>query len=680
MSTVSQNPKPQDGKTTEPAKPEVTKTVAPRVNLPDNFHGQRSKLGQFILQYQMYLAFNGDKFEAESLKVLWIASFLRDTAAHWIEPALSDYLTNRHATGACTQVMAEKTKVIFRTVAGFTTSIKGVFGDPNETEQSEKHLLGIRQRGSVHEYTAEFHRYSMRLDWTDSGLRAQYYRGLKDHIKDELSRADKPDTLEEMIKTATTIDERIQERQKEKGGYFAPTQFRKPQYPQRHGKNKGHFQPNTNNKRNHYDPMELDGAERGDKGQAEKQKRREKGLCYTCGKAGHLARDCSQKKQGGKPWNKPKREFALAERKPGYREFAIAERTSEEDTDWDDVTDEEESQQTQDLESLDSQQESQVIRDSLDELPGLNEIWSIRSHYSEQRIWMHPGKPDFLEKRRTLDSPEKGLECIVVYRDQETIVFQEISGWTDERPRRYTTYLKMEEEHYWYYEPLDDHLQVKDTWVILQQFNGRRYWQRRQPLGEAPQYQSLREDIIQGFWQCKLDTPYTLVSYNQGLRKWLDETTGEITMEQRNLPAFPPFAPDYPDEVELAATGELDQLIVPVQLNGIAAAALIDSGAMGCFMNPEFAEKWDIPTTRNEKPYRLTLLGGKDAGHDGWVRRRTDGIVMVVNGHQETLYFDIVPIGRHDLVLGTLWLNYHNPSVDWVTRAVKFDKCHCRGS
>ncbi|CZT09716.1 uncharacterized protein RAG0_17576 [Rhynchosporium agropyri] len=56
----------------------------------------------------MYLAFNGDKFKADSLKVLWITSFLRDTIAHWIEPALSDYLVNRYLTGACSTAITEK--------------------------------------------------------------------------------------------------------------------------------------------------------------------------------------------------------------------------------------------------------------------------------------------------------------------------------------------------------------------------------------------------------------------------------------------------------------------------------------------------------------------------------------------------------------------------------------------
>ncbi|KAH6717426.1 hypothetical protein BKA61DRAFT_478246, partial [Leptodontidium sp. MPI-SDFR-AT-0119] len=82
----------------------------------------------------IYLAFNRDKFDVEPRKVLWIASFLRDTTAHWIKLAVSDYLINYMPTRNYFTVIAEKSKIIFRTVAGFTTTIKGVFGDPNKTK------------------------------------------------------------------------------------------------------------------------------------------------------------------------------------------------------------------------------------------------------------------------------------------------------------------------------------------------------------------------------------------------------------------------------------------------------------------------------------------------------------------------------------------------------------------
>jgi hypothetical protein len=48
-------------------------------------------------------------------------------------------------------------------------------------------------------YTAQFQQYANRTDWNDEALKNQYYRGLKDFIKDEMARSDRPDDLKEMI-------------------------------------------------------------------------------------------------------------------------------------------------------------------------------------------------------------------------------------------------------------------------------------------------------------------------------------------------------------------------------------------------------------------------------------------------------------------------------------------------
>src|SRR5947209_18300596 len=47
----------------------------------------------------------------------------------------------------------------------------------------------------------------------------QFYKGLKDYIKDELAYVDKLDTLEELIELAIRIDRRLYKRQLEKKGF-----------------------------------------------------------------------------------------------------------------------------------------------------------------------------------------------------------------------------------------------------------------------------------------------------------------------------------------------------------------------------------------------------------------------------------------------------------------------------
>jgi hypothetical protein len=59
---------------------------------------------------------------------------------------------------------------------------------------------------------------------------AQYYKGLKDIIKDEMARSDRPENLEDTIKIAVRIDNRIYERALEKEGSYIPFRSNKAKY------------------------------------------------------------------------------------------------------------------------------------------------------------------------------------------------------------------------------------------------------------------------------------------------------------------------------------------------------------------------------------------------------------------------------------------------------------------
>ena len=67
-------------------------------------------------------------------------------------------------------------------------------------------------------YTAEFQQYSGQTDWNDDTLKDQYYKGLKDSIKDEITYSDRLESLYEMIALTIKIDNRYYERQLERKG------------------------------------------------------------------------------------------------------------------------------------------------------------------------------------------------------------------------------------------------------------------------------------------------------------------------------------------------------------------------------------------------------------------------------------------------------------------------------
>ncbi|ELR10614.1 hypothetical protein GMDG_04883 [Pseudogymnoascus destructans 20631-21] len=107
----------------------------------------------------------------------------------------------------------------------------------------------------------------------------------QDHVKDEISRSDKPDDLREMIELAQKIDNRHYERQLEKKG-GPPSQH----WTQRRKQTKSHWPQ----------PMELDATFKpnGKPHNPNKERQFQERLCFNYNKPGHIARNCRQSKKG----------------------------------------------------------------------------------------------------------------------------------------------------------------------------------------------------------------------------------------------------------------------------------------------------------------------------------------------------------------------------------------------
>lgn len=250
-----------------------------KVPTPDTFSGERTKLKAFLAQTELFIGFNSTRFVNETEKVLWAATLLRGPAFNWIEAFLADYLENRTSEGKCSTVMSKEAQTIFLTFKGFKDKITRVFGDIDQERTAERHIQNLRQKGSAASYTAEFQQYSGKTDWNDDALKAQYYKGLKDMVKDEIARSDRPGDLQAMINMAVKIDNRIFERNMEKRGQYASGDHKK-----RHHQ-KGHWPQ----------PMELDATYRKPElSKDEKDRRYKNKLCFACGRPGHQSRNCKQ--------------------------------------------------------------------------------------------------------------------------------------------------------------------------------------------------------------------------------------------------------------------------------------------------------------------------------------------------------------------------------------------------
>jgi Retrotransposon gag protein/Zinc knuckle len=251
------------------------------------FHGDRTKLRFFLTQLRALFALRSNKYPTGKAQVLLAGMHLRDAAFDWFEPTLTDYLESAHPE--------ESTIEMFKKYTNFEEGIKKVFGIANEERAAERIIHQLKQKGSAAQYYSQFQAVASKLDWEDSALKAAYYAGLKDIVKDQMEEV--PSEYQEMIDKSIRIDNRLYERRMEKGAWGGTYRFSGGGTPARHHGGRTPAQ-------NYGDPMDLDfmapgrpsrpnARGRGGRRDQGEQERRKKGnLCYNCGKPGHRARDC----------------------------------------------------------------------------------------------------------------------------------------------------------------------------------------------------------------------------------------------------------------------------------------------------------------------------------------------------------------------------------------------------
>ncbi|HYP42904.1 MAG TPA: retropepsin-like aspartic protease [Candidatus Nitrosocosmicus sp.] len=122
--------------------------------------------------------------------------------------------------------------------------------------------------------------------------------------------------------------------------------------------------------------------------------------------------------------------------------------------------------------------------------------------------------------------------------------------------------------------------------------------------------------------------------------------------------------------------GTKEPILVDACVNNyVQTICMIDCGATSQFIDYDFAKTNKIPLQQKKIPEKLTLVDGRPSTAGDLIYEAT--IELAINQYLEKITFQITKIGKYPMILGTTWLERHNPQIDWRRSTVSFTDDYC---
>ena len=106
---------------------------------------------------------------------------------------------------------------------------------------------------------------------------------------------------------------------------------------------------------------------------------------------------------------------------------------------------------------------------------------------------------------------------------------------------------------------------------------------------------------------------------------------------------------------------------------GITVKALLDSGVTGMFMDKKMAAKHGFRLQKLERPVVVRNIDGTNNSREA-ITYQVE-VNMYYRSHVERIRMDMCNLEKTNMILGMLWLQVHNPEINWKTGEVMMIRC-----
>ena len=100
---------------------------------------------------------------------------------------------------------------------------------------------------------------------------------------------------------------------------------------------------------------------------------------------------------------------------------------------------------------------------------------------------------------------------------------------------------------------------------------------------------------------------------------------------------------------------------------------LLDNGVMGLVMSSEFAKRQGFKLKKIDRLIYVRNIDGS-FNKEGPIEYMVE-VNIYYQGHRERTEIDVIEEQKWSVILGILWITYHNLKIDWRTGEVKMTRC-----